>query len=185
MRKLTRFGWITLLISSLASAASATQTSSVTLLRVPEGQGSMHVPATRATADLLQNYVQEEYFVSGVADVYTYNVSPVPGEVVLQPASPSLPQTENVPYTTRIIVKRPANPADFSGTLVIEWWNSTAGFDTAPVWDPMAEFAAREGWIYVGVTNSTTSIAFLKAAARSLASRSPIARRAISRSTCR
>jgi hypothetical protein len=46
---------------------------------------------------------------------------------------------------------------------VIEWWNSTAGFDTAPVWDQSAEYYAREGYAYVGVTNSTTSIAFLAA----------------------
>jgi hypothetical protein len=45
---------------------------------------------------------------------------------------------------------------------VIEWWNSTGTFDTAPVWDASAEFFAREGWIYVGITNSATSIAFLK-----------------------
>jgi hypothetical protein len=45
--------------------------------------------------------------------------------------------------------------------VVIEWWNSTAGFDSAPVWDQSAEHYAREGYVYVGVTNSTTSLGFL------------------------
>jgi len=45
-------------------------------------------------------------------------------------------------------------------------WNSTASFDSAPVWDASAEFFAREGWSYVGVTNSNTPIAFLRGGCR-------------------
>jgi hypothetical protein len=66
-----------------------------------------------------------------------------------------------VPYETRIIIRRPVNKGHFNGTVVIEWWNSTAGFDTAPVWDPSASYFVREGFIYVGVTNSTTALDFL------------------------
>jgi hypothetical protein len=163
MRSLKLFSLVSLAVAGFAVGAAADQTSPVTVAPAPVGQGEIQVPATRATAGLVQSYVEEEYFVSGLADIYTYNETPVPGEAIIQPVNATFPQTEDVPYTTRIIVKRPANVEDFSGTLVIEWWNSTAGFDTAPVWDPMAEFAAREGWIYVGVTNSTTSIGFLKA----------------------
>jgi hypothetical protein len=162
MRSFKLFSLVSVAVAGFAAAAAADQTSPVTVVPAPVGQGEIQVPATRATADLLQSYVEEEFFVSGLADIYTYNETPVPGEVIIQPVNATFPQTEDVPYTTRIIVKRPANVEDFSGTLVIEWWNSTAGFDTAPVWDPMAEFAAREGWIYVGVTNSIDSIAFLK-----------------------
>ncbi len=161
MRSLKLFWLVSMLVAGFAVDAGATQTSAVTVVPAPELQGAIHVPATRATADLLQDYVEEEYFVSGVADIYTHNDPPVPGEVIIQPVNATFAQTVGLPYTTRIIIKRPANAADFSGTLVIEWWNSTAGFDTAPVWDPMAEFVAREGWIYVGVTNSVTSIDFL------------------------
>ena len=73
-----------------------------------------------------------------------------------------LPLVEAVPYKSRLSVRRPLDPKRFSGTVVVEWWNSTGTFDTAPVWDASAEFFAREGWVYVGVTNSNTSIAFLK-----------------------
>ena len=162
MRSFKLFSLVSMAVAGFAVAAAADQTSPVTVVPAPVGQGEIHVPATRATADLVQSYVEEEFFVSGLADIYTYNETPVPGEIIIQPVNATFPQTEDVPYTTRIIIKWPANVEDFSGTLVIEWWNSTAGFDTAPVWDPMAEFAAREGWIYVGVTNSTTSIDFLK-----------------------
>ena len=110
-------------------------------------------PGIRLVADLEQAYVEEEFFVEGAATVYTYNDPPVPGEII--------PFDVDVPYVTRIIVRRPVDPAKFKGTVIIEWWNSTAGFDTAPVWDASAEFYAREGWIYVGVTNSNTSITHL------------------------
>ncbi|MCH7708987.1 MAG: hypothetical protein IH884_10895 [Myxococcales bacterium] len=110
-------------------------------------------PGIRLVADLVQPYVEEEFFVEGAATVFTYNEVPVPGEII--------PFDVDVPYVTRIIVRRPVDPAKFKGTVVIEWWNSTAGFDTAPAWDASAEFFAREGWIYVGVTNASNTIAHL------------------------
>jgi hypothetical protein len=137
----------------IPGAATAGPTDPVTVVLAPEGQGDMFSPGVRLIQDLKQDYVEEEFLVSGEATVYTYNDPPVP-EVII-------PQDPDVPYTTRIIVRRPENSNKFNGTVVIEWWNSTAGFDTAPVWDPSAEFYARKGWVYVGVTNSTTSLGFL------------------------
>src|SRR5262245_53559954 len=34
-------------------------------------------------------------------------------------------------YTTRIIVTRPTDPADFNGTVVLDWVNVTAQFENA------------------------------------------------------
>jgi hypothetical protein len=145
-----------LFLSPTFSAADPTDP--VSVVPAPEGQGDSFVPGVRLVEDLKQDYVEEEFLVSGAATIYTYNEPPVREEII--------PQLENVPYTTRIIVRRPADASDFNGTVVVEWWNSTAGFDTAPVWDPSAEFFAREGWIYVGVTNSTTSLGFLTGGCR-------------------
>ncbi|MAE95416.1 MAG: hypothetical protein CL910_12205 [Deltaproteobacteria bacterium] len=122
---------------------------SVTVMAPPD-LGESFSPGFRLVSELPGNYVEEEFILSGQANLYTYAEDPVPDELeILQP---------DVPWTTRIIVRRPPDPADFGGSVVVEWWNSTAGFDTAPVWDPSAEFFVQEGWIYVGVTNSTTSI---------------------------
>jgi hypothetical protein len=60
-----------------------------------------------------------------------------------------------------MILRRPASHGPFNGTVVIEWWNSTADFDTAPVWDASAEYFARNGIVYVGVTNSNQSMDYL------------------------
>ena len=144
-----------LLIPLLPSSAAADPTSPVTVSLPDDSLGEIFSPGVRLVADLEQPYVEEEFLISGNATVYNYASNPpVQGEIVAQ----GLP----APYTTRIIILRPDQAAAFNGTLVIEWFNSTAGFDTAPVWDPSAEYFAREGYIYVGVTNSTDSIDHLK-----------------------
>ncbi|MBW2243508.1 MAG: hypothetical protein JRH01_16115 [Deltaproteobacteria bacterium] len=143
----------TLALAFAAPVAAGGPTAPVTSTLAPEGLGESFVPGVRLVSELPGGYVEEEFILSGAANNYTYAELPVRDELVLL-------QTD-VPWTTRIIVRRPPDAAAFNGTVVIEWWNSTAQFDTAPVWDPSAEFFVREGWIYVGVTNSPTSIGHL------------------------
>lgn len=147
-----------LLAAILPLAAAAAPTDPVGLTRPDDALGAPHVVGLRTLADVPQAYVEEEFFVSGAATVYTYEETPRRGVV--------LPAQEAVPYQTRLVVRRPADPRRFRGAVVVEWFNSTATFDSAPVWDASAEFFAREGWIYVGVTNSNTAIAFLRGGCR-------------------
>jgi hypothetical protein len=113
-----------------------------------------NITAGRPAAAL--GLTEEEFFYSGMADVYTY----VEGKAHL---GQKVLKTADAPYKTRMIVRRPANAADFNGTVVIESMNSTAGFDTTPVWIPSAEYFAREGIVYIGVTTSgNQAIEFLK-----------------------
>jgi hypothetical protein len=133
---------------------------SVLVSPVPAGLGTSFSPGVRLVADLPEEYVEEEFLVSGAATLFNYAHNPPLGPTDLVAIQ------ENVPYTTRIIVRRPVKRSRFKGTVVIEWWNSTAGFDSAPVWDTSAEYFAREGVTYVGVTNSTTAIDFLTGGCR-------------------
>lgn len=133
----------------------------VTVSRPPEGQGAAFVPGTRLVSQLPRvDYVEEEFFIAGTASLFNYASNP--------PASHTdiVAVQQGVPWKTRVIVRRPADPDDFDGNVVLEWWNSTAGFDTAPAWDPSALYLARRGVIYVGVTNSSTSISFLTGGCR-------------------
>ena len=134
--------------------ALAGPTDPVVIERPDGALGDPQSVGFRTLADLPEPYVEEEFFVSGGATVYTYEETPRPTVI--------LPLEEAVAYKSRLIVRRPLDPERFSGTVVVEWWNSTGTFDTAPVWDASAEFFGREGWIYVGVTNANSSIAFLK-----------------------
>ena len=68
-------------------------------------------------------YVEEEYLVSGKANVYTW---PAPG--------PAVVRTPNAPYTTRILVRRPAKASRFSGNVVVEMLNPSNLFDLNIGW---------------------------------------------------
>ncbi len=143
-----------LLFSTLPVRSIAGPTSPIEVEPADDALGETFSPGIRLTAELKKGYVEEEFLISGSSTIYTYENPPV--------REHPIPLEEDVPYTTRITVIRPKVASHFNGTVVIEWWNSTAGFDTAPVWDASAEYFAREGIVYVGVTNSTTSIDFLK-----------------------
>ncbi|MEE8311098.1 MAG: alpha/beta hydrolase domain-containing protein [Candidatus Binatia bacterium] len=140
-------------LSASPPARAATPTDPVVVDSPMDVLGAMFVPAGQSVEELPNGYVIEEYLISGAANVYTYNEIPVPGNIV--------PLTADVPYATRILIRRPSDPADFNGTLVVEWLNSTANFDTSPVWHASAEHFTRKGWIWVGVTNSNQSIQHL------------------------
>ncbi len=151
-----------LVVPLITAMASAGPTGPISLEAPPAGQGDAFVPGTRLVEDLPMEYVEEEFFISGQASLYSYANNP--------PADPTdiVAVQEDIPYKTRIIVRRPAKAHKANGTVVIEWWNSTAGFDTAPAWDPSADYFANEGIVYVGVTNSTTSLGFLATGCRLL-----------------
>lgn len=130
------------------------------VLEVPDDTlGAVFPTGLRTLADLSQPYVEEEWLASGAATLFSYAADPpAPTQIV--------PVQTGVPYKTRLIVRRPADPAAFNGTVVVEWWNSTAGFDSAPSWEASAEYFGRKGIVYVGVTNSDTSIRFLRGGCR-------------------
>ncbi|MGW0928823.1 alpha/beta hydrolase domain-containing protein [Streptomyces sp. NPDC002644] len=80
-------------------------------------------------------YVEEEFELSGEADAYSTT-----GELL----------AEDVPYRTRMIVRRPARQKDFNGTVLTEWQNVTAGYDLDALWNP--DQILREGYAWVGVS---------------------------------
>jgi hypothetical protein len=139
----------------LAASAGADPFAPVTVSLPPVDQGAIFSPGVRLVSDLDESYVEEEYFISGSVDVFEYDDPPQLHQLLLR-------NDTATDYTTRIIIRRPANKSDFDGNVVVEWWNSTAQFDTAPAWDASAEFFAREGWIYVGVSNADEAVNFLK-----------------------
>ena len=90
-------------------------------------------------------YSENEYFVSGTAK-YQSN----PGSLASAP-SVSTP-APTAPYTIRMIVRAPKNPARFNGTVVVEWDNVTAQFDETPIWDWTNPTVLREGYAFVIVS---------------------------------
>jgi len=134
------------------SAADPTVTGPVT-----GGKGAI-VLATTAFDLGSVGYTQSEFFLSGQASSYA-PVAPLDPDGRWQVA----PAT-SAPYTTRIVVYRPADPARFNGTVVVEWLNVSGGVDAAPDWLYIHNELIREGFAWVGVSAQAVGIHADKAA---------------------
>ncbi|MFI6279770.1 alpha/beta hydrolase domain-containing protein [Streptomyces sp. NPDC050988] len=126
------------------TAASPTVTGPVT-----GGKGAVVLAGTAFGLDSV-GYTQSEFFLTGNADSYV-PTAPLDsdGRWQVKPAT-------TAPYTTRIVVNRPADPAHFNGTVVVEWLNVTGGVDAAPEWIYTHNELIREGYAWVGVSAQAT-----------------------------
>ncbi|TMQ19199.1 MAG: hypothetical protein E6J91_06600 [Deltaproteobacteria bacterium] len=105
-------------------------------------------------------YVIEEFFVSGTGDLHEFTPT---GIRVVSPCPPAATSgCTSIPYTTRMIVKRPRDAHDFSGTVIIEPLNPSGGFDIAAVWDRSEELFVRNGDIFIGWSSKSVIINALK-----------------------
>ncbi|MBZ5578171.1 MAG: hypothetical protein LAP40_16540 [Acidobacteriia bacterium] len=86
-------------------------------------------------------YLEEEFLVSGTANVYDWASD---GSLKVK--------TSNAPYTTRILVRRPADAARFNGTVVVELPNTARRFDWSMLWGYMHNYVTDSGAAWVGVT---------------------------------
>ena len=103
-------------------------------------------------------YEQSEYFLSGTAKSY------VPVKALSSNGEWHVKTASTARYTTRIVVDRPTNPAKFNGTVIVEWLNVTAGFDTAADWTYGHDELVRDGFAWVGVSAQAAGVAALKSA---------------------
>jgi hypothetical protein len=91
-------------------------------------------------------YVAEEFFVSGTATSYT------PTTALGPDGRWSVTPTGNAEYTTRIVALTPADPAQFNGTVLVEWLNVSGGIDAPAVWMMAHREILRAGYAYVAVS---------------------------------
>ena len=107
---------------------------------------------TQTPIDLAaRGYVEEEFTVSGIAAVYDWNAD---GSI-----STRIP---GLLYTTRILVRRPADVSKFSGTVLLDVANQGAGFDTFAVWGQLGEHLISNGHAYVALTAFSRNIGTLR-----------------------
>ena len=112
-----------------------------------EGKGPS-VPQPAAPAP--EGYVTEELLVGGTATSFTVDDRPQDGHWVATPA-------DEAEYRTRVIVRRPESAADFSGTVIVEWFNVSA-IEASPDWAFLSKEIGREGHAYVGVSAQAQGI---------------------------
>jgi hypothetical protein len=86
-------------------------------------------------------YVEEEYLVSGTANVYDWAAD---GSISVK--------TPNAPYTNRILVRRPATAARFSGTVVVELMAQARRFDWGLMYGYLHDQIVEHGDAWIGIT---------------------------------
>jgi hypothetical protein len=91
-------------------------------------------------------YVEHEYLAAGTASSYRVRGALThDGRWTFAPGA-------SAPYRTRVVVRRPAKAAAFSGTVVVEWLNVSGGVDADPEWTSTHEEIVRHGDAWVGVS---------------------------------
>lgn len=111
-----------------------------------EGDG-MNRP--QPAPQLPPGYVEEELFIGGTARSFDLEDMPDDGVWTATPAN-----TEE--YRTRVIVRRPP-AAQFSGTVVVEWFNVSA-VEADPDWAFLSGEIGRTGDAYIGVSAQSQGV---------------------------
>lgn len=140
------------------SFSAAAQGQSFISIPVPQIRGplpvnensfpQLAVDRTQTPVDLLASaYVEEEYIVNGSANVYDSE----------KDFSVSI-RTADAPYATRILVRRPTDPARFSGNVVVETLNNARDYDWAFIWALSHRYFLSRGDVYVAITHNPRGI---------------------------
>jgi hypothetical protein len=91
-------------------------------------------------------FEEAEFTASGTAASYTSaGELPADGTFDLTPG-------DEADFTTRIVVRRPSDPAASNGTVVMEWLNVSSGADANPDYTYLAAELLRGGYTWVGVS---------------------------------
>src|SRR5690242_15906285 len=130
------------MVASLAALLFATASASAATPSAPRVTGPVGYtqsnPLWMASQINLSRfgYVEEEYFIEGQANVYASPLQPTPQVV------------NTVPYRSRILVRRPARAANYSGNVVLEPIHPSR---SAPALGLDFRWAYTNGDVWVGV----------------------------------
>jgi Alpha/beta hydrolase domain len=117
------------------------------------GTPTYNYPFFASNHDLpTHGYVEEEFYFQGTANRYN-TPSLTTGTII----------DSGHPYLTRMLVRRPADPKQFNGTVLVEWLNVTNGFDADNTWFFSWEHILEEGYAWVGVSAQEVGVARLQA----------------------
>jgi hypothetical protein len=95
-------------------------------------------------------FVEEEFLFAGKANAYDVGNAGI-GVGSYYPGNAKVISANN-PYKTRMFVIRPTDPAKFNGTVIVDWFNATSGYDIHLGWYHMKEMILRKGYAYVGIS---------------------------------
>ncbi len=129
-----------------ASNGATSDTPSPTVELPPDGTGGPFLQGTTFDPASV-GYVQSELFFSGEA-LAVASTEPLTDDGRWATGYSSTAAA----YRSRMVVMRPIDPADFSGTVFVEWLNVSGGLDAAPDWGTGHVEMLRRGHAWVGVS---------------------------------
>jgi hypothetical protein len=119
---------------------------------VTPGDPSRDYPFLATDVDLASyGYVEQEYFMEGTANQYTTPAG----------ATGTITSTGH-PYKTRLLVRRPISASAFNGTVILEWYNVTNGFDVEPDWFQTHNYLLTHGYAWIGVSAQRVGVSYLQ-----------------------
>ncbi|MCW2548746.1 MAG: hypothetical protein JWN96_3206 [Mycobacterium sp.] len=120
-------------------------------VRGPIAGGRRGWPFGAAAFDLeTLGYVEQEWFLAGDAACYRH----APGTGRSFDGRWEIEPARSVPFTTRLLVRRPRDASKFNGTVVVFWANVSIGFDIYTG----ESSQLYEGCAFVGVTSQRTAV---------------------------
>jgi hypothetical protein len=137
-----RFAAVLISVAAFAAAETVPVPTVTALPITADSRPLMAADHTMEPVDLAKSgYVETEFLVSGAANVYDWAAD---GSLTVK--------TPNAAYTGKILVRRPADPSKFSGTVVVELLNSARRFDWAMMWGYLHDYLLERGDAWVGIT---------------------------------
>lgn len=137
----------TLALSSVGEARADGLTWEAIPARAPPGSASRLYPFFAANRDLaFEGYIEQEFFISGQA-------TPLSARYGSEPGEQATPNGQARPFKTRVIVRRPDRPERFNGVVVVEWLNTSNGFDADNVWLALQDHLITAGYAWLGVSS--------------------------------
>ena len=100
-----------------------------------------------------QGYLEEEWWLKGQAQAYSKD-----GDWGDDGHWKIKPRGGTQGYGTRLLVRRPTDPARFNGIVLVEWLNTSLGFEIDGGWIATHEEILREGYAWVGVSPERASV---------------------------
>jgi len=149
------FSFCVVLIGGLTSSARAVVPTPVVvgpLASDPRGSPSHNYTFLATDLDLAsRGYVEQEFFFSGAGNYYdTPNPFPIGAGLGTTPTANVV--SSGHPYESRMVVRRPIDPHNFNGKVIVEWQNVTSGYDIEALWFRTHEFILRDGYAWVGIS---------------------------------
>jgi hypothetical protein len=137
--------------------APAPAAHAATLAPITGGNGSP-VAVTTGFDLAVVGYQQSEFSLSGTADAYS------PTSPLTSDGRWSVIPSSQAPFTTRMLVHRPSDPARFNGTVYVEWLNVSIGTDVGVDWGFGHNEIVRRGAVWVGVSAQAVGLNAIKSA---------------------